>query len=113
MIMPNHVHAIVALIDDQSEKNENRNGLRPFPTSIPPPNKPKKHSVSQIIGSFKSFSTRGINQYCGQSGVSIWQTSYYDHIIRNEADLNNHRQYIENNPARWQDDMENPIRRKS
>lgn len=34
-------------------------------------------------------------------GVSIWQASFYDHIIRNEDDLCTHLQYIEENPKKW------------
>ena len=34
----------------------------------------------------------------------IWQRSYYDHIIRNEQDYKEVWQYIDGNPAKWQDD---------
>lgn len=38
-------------------------------------------------------------------GENIWQTSYYDHIIRNESDyLEKCRYIIEENPAKWADD---------
>lgn len=36
-----------------------------------------------------------------QLGYSIWQDRYYDHIIRNETDLQSIRQYIRNNPLNW------------
>ena len=39
-----------------------------------------------------------------EAGQSLWQTSYYDHVIRSEADAFRVREYMENNPARWQED---------
>ena len=41
-------------------------------------------------------------------GVSIWQRNYFEHVIRNEQSLNRIRQYILDNPARWEFDRENP-----
>jgi hypothetical protein len=35
---------------------------------------------------------------------AIWQTSFHDHIIRDENDYLNHWQYIDNNPAKWAED---------
>ena len=40
-------------------------------------------------------------------GENIWQTSYYDHIIRNESDYLEKCRYIEENPAKWVDDEYN------
>jgi len=42
----------------------------------------------------------------------FWQRHYYDHIIRDEAELNRIRQYILDNPANWEEDAENPQRVK-
>jgi putative transposase len=39
----------------------------------------------------------------------LWQRNYYEHIIRDEEELNRIRQYITDNPARWDDDPENPV----
>jgi putative transposase len=38
----------------------------------------------------------------------LWQRSYFEHVIRNEESLNPIRQYIIDNPARWEFDRENP-----
>ena len=38
------------------------------------------------------------------SGLKLWQRSYYDHIIRNESDYLEKINYIHNNPAMWRDD---------
>jgi hypothetical protein len=41
-------------------------------------------------------------------GKPVWQVRFYDHIIRNEADLHRIRTYIANNPMQWAIDEENP-----
>ncbi len=41
----------------------------------------------------------------------LWQRNYYEHIIRNEDELNRIRQYICDNPLNWETDEENPNRR--
>ncbi|MEW6162225.1 MAG: hypothetical protein AB1606_02740 [Nitrospirota bacterium] len=54
------------------------------------------------------MSTKQINIIRNTSGVPVWQRNYYEHIIRNEDELNRIRQYIIENPFRWEDDPENP-----
>jgi hypothetical protein len=41
-------------------------------------------------------------------GIKIWQRNYYEHIIRKENELNRIREYIQNNPMKWEFDRENP-----
>ncbi len=41
-------------------------------------------------------------------GQQVWQRNYYDRIIRNDNELNRIRQYILDNPRRWDEDPENP-----
>jgi REP element-mobilizing transposase RayT len=43
----------------------------------------------------------------------VWQRNYYEHVIRNEEDLGRIRQYIVDNPARWDRDPENPASQSS
>lgn len=38
----------------------------------------------------------------------LWQRNYYEHIIRSETDLNSIRQYIIDNPSKWEEDEDNP-----
>jgi len=71
----------------------------------------KPHSLGSIIGSFKSAATREINQKFNTS-FSIWQRGYYDRIIRNEEELFTIKEYIINNPAKWEIDNENPAKNK-
>jgi len=44
-------------------------------------------------------------------GVPPWQRNYYEHVIRNEEELQRIREYIQTNPLRWELDQENPARR--
>lgn len=110
VIMPNHIHAIVMLINDNVPASPVGKGLRPFRTSSET-SPVKAQSLPKIIGSLKSFSARRINEQRDMTGVAVWQNSYHDHIIRDEDDLNIRRQYILTNPSRWQEDAENPSMR--
>jgi hypothetical protein len=38
----------------------------------------------------------------------VWQRNYYEHIVRDDGDLNAIREYIDNNPANWANDRQNP-----
>ena len=97
IVMPNHFHGIIIL-------TENKGVLQYAPTN-------RFHSPSQSIGSivrgFKSAVTRGIKRMDCPFFYSVWQRNYYEHIIRNERELNRIREYIQNNPLRWQYDREN------
>ena len=84
VIMPDHMHGIVFL---------NRGGARPAPTS----------SLTSLIGCYKSAVSRRL-------GRPIWQRSFFDHIVRNEHDLDALRDYIEGNPGRWFVERELPLR---
>jgi hypothetical protein len=37
----------------------------------------------------------------GRQGEKLWQTSYHEHIVRDENDFLFHWTYIDQNPARW------------
>ena len=66
--------------------------------------RPKPPALGTIVGSYKSAVTKQVNDQRGTPGGSVWQCNYYDHIIRDEGDLNAIRAYIETNPARWAED---------
>lgn len=77
VVMPNHVHAILAL---------EAQGI----------------SLPTVIGGYKSAVTRKIRET--NPGLEVWQTSFYDHVIRNREDYRRIWEYIYTNPARWMDD---------
>jgi REP element-mobilizing transposase RayT len=95
--MPNHLHGIIIINDRR------RGGSRTAPTAVGLP-KP----LGRLVGAFKTVSTKRINEMRGTPGVPVWQRNYYEHIIRNEVELAHVRQYITDNPARWEDDSEHP-----
>jgi hypothetical protein len=70
----------------------------------------KHHGLPEIVRAFKSFSARRINLLRCMEGVPVWQCNYYEHIIRNEQDLELTWLYVESNPAQWDADDENPAR---
>lgn len=85
-IMPNHIHMILC-IDAETER------IYPFPTA----------SISTAVGMFKAAVTRAVKSAYIQSG-KLWQSSFYDHIIRNDEDYQTIWNYISGNPSKWLED---------
>ena len=108
VIMPNHLHGIIVIIDGVDATG--RGGSRTAPTTITMGTKRKP--LGRLIGAFKTVSTKRINEMRRTPGEPIWQRNYYEHIIRNKNELNRIRQYIMENPLRWELDRENPYRAK-
>lgn len=59
-------------------------------------------SLGAIVRSFKSAVTKRINELGKNTSKSVWQSNYYEHIIRNEKKLFFTRRYIELNPLKWE-----------
>ena len=102
VVMPNHLHGII-VISDAGRGASRRGGSRAAPTQTP-----KRKPLGQLVGAFKTVSTKRINEIRGTLGVPAWQRNYYERVIRNEQELNRVRQYIIDNPAHWEEDRENP-----
>lgn len=81
VVMPNHIHIILVLKADDG----GRTVCAPTPT------------LSQIVRMMKETVTKRLKQ-------RIWQKGFYDHIIRNESDYLRIWQYIDANPAKWEED---------
>ena len=92
VIMPNHFHGIININDYCRDRS------RPVPTG-------KIKSLSELIGAFKTTSSKLIHQ----NGYHdfFWQRSFYDHIIRTERSLDEIRKYIYYNPLKWDIDRNN------
>ena len=111
VIMPNHMHGVIIIVG--TDDVDVGAGSEPAPTSTEPAptdatNRPKKrHPLPEIVRQLKTFSARRINALRNTPGVPVWQRNYYEHIIRNEAELQRIRQYIRQNPERWAEDSEN------
>ncbi|MEW6194689.1 MAG: hypothetical protein AB1521_06015 [Bacteroidota bacterium] len=55
--------------------------------------------VTKILQELKKFTARGCNKILNRSG-SFWQHESYDHVVRNEAELNSIVTYVLNNPVK-------------
>jgi REP element-mobilizing transposase RayT len=66
--------------------------------------RPTANSIPTIIRGFKSSVTQRIIKIRAIPGAPVWQRNYYEHVIRNEIDLEETREYIENNPLKWLED---------
>ena len=77
VVMPNHVHAIIILQDDQA-------------------------NLTTVVGQYKSYVTRQIHKM--EPDIQVWQTSFHDHGIRTQAGYEKIWNYIEGNPAKWCED---------
>jgi putative transposase len=98
VIMPNHMHGIVVI----AEANVGATNQPPLPKG------PTSKAIGTIVGAFKAAVTRRINALRGAPHTPVWQRNYYEHVIRDEDDLNRRREYIVSNPLHWDSDWENP-----
>ena len=67
----------------------------------------KVGSLGAIVRAYKSAVTYAINKLENSRGAAIWQRNYYEHIIRNEKELDIIARYIYYNPYNWQLDRDN------
>ena len=112
VVMPNHFHAILEIVDGKSakptpEKLENRRpqGHAPTATATIP-------TVADMVDAFKSITTvkyiRGVKTLGWEPfNGKLWQRNYYEHIIRTDESYQRIANYIENNPANWAQDSLN------
>ncbi len=81
VIMPTHIHAIIVLTSEAA-------GASPRPT------------LTDIICAYKSLTTRICNQTDNAAGRKIFQTSFYEKVLRSENGYREAWQYIDENPAK-------------
>jgi putative transposase len=104
VIMPNHVHGLIRIIS--KSVGTGRDLSLPTIVESSLPTKTKIKPLSDIIGAFKTTSSKDIH-LAGFLNF-FWQRSFYERIIRSEEEVCKIRQYIMNNPANWDNDDENP-----
>src|SRR5688500_23792 len=108
VIMPNHGHGIIWIQEGALRRNaQSRAEQRSAPTKTTPTKTVAPGSLGAIVRAYKSAVTYAVNAVQNQRGAVLWQRNYYDHIIRNDRELNNIRWYIINNPLNWQLDRDN------
>ena len=79
VIMPDHIHLLLRICVDEDGR----------PMVAP--------TMSRVVQQLKGAVTKRI-------GISIWQKLFFDHVIRNRQDFEEHVKYIYENPIRWQFD---------
>lgn len=129
VIMPNHVHGIIYIFDERRgtvpvpddnggisiSENKDMSGENLGGENLGGKTPPLRvfngmPTLGQIVAYFKYQSTKEMNKIDNTGTVTkFWQRNYYEHIIRNDKDLQNKTDYIEANPLLWDEDDENPV----
>ncbi len=136
VIMPNHIHGII-IIEETSIRTPKVSNSSKLPerfkqymhandaiisASVPPPHPVGRDksgpydasrlhytstlpALDEIVRTFKAVSTHGVR--LSEKPNFAWQSRYYEHIIRNDKELDRISEYIANNPARWAEDSLN------
>jgi len=91
IIMPDHVHGIITIIEQRRGLIHQTRNDRPWQMMADP-----SVTLGKIVRHFKAKCTKLIRD-AGIKGFT-WQRGFYDHIIRNEQDLRKIRKYIKGNP---------------
>ncbi len=118
IVMPNHFHGIIKIVgaplvgapvgrdvtyDRPEARTEKRAPTRGAPT------------FGDMVGAFKSITTdeyiRRVREAAWpRFGGRFWQRNFYEHIVRDEDELEKIRDYIRRNPLMWAIDRYNPDR---
>ncbi len=108
VIMPNHIHGIIIIenkIINYTEVGANGNSpLLHNNENIEDNLISPSQTIGAIVRGFKGSVTKRINELRKTPGNPVWQRNYYEHILRNEMDLYCTRNYIQNNPLKWEVD---------
>ncbi len=100
VIMPNHAHGIIVIVETGVAVVETLQCNVSTKSVI----SPKTGSLSVAVRSFKSAVTKLAHNAGHEFG---WQERFWDHIIRDEEELNRIRNYIRANPSNWENDKNN------
>ena len=102
--MPNHFHGIIKIVGADPRVCPDKENEKGAHTGAP---------LHKVVQWFKTMTTnayiKGVkdSDWAGFPG-KLWQRNYYEHVIRNDDSMNVIREYIEYNPSRWIDDVDNP-----
>ena len=90
VIMPNHIHMIISIKNSSIKRSIRESTLR------------NRSTISNVVGYLKMNSSKMIHEI--NPDENVWQSSYYDHIIRDENDYLEKWNYIDGNPSKWAKD---------
>ena len=108
VVMPNHFHGIIMIVGAGPR-------ARPHADAGQPRGVAPTMSLPDVVHRFKSLTTTRYRQGVIQNqwppfSRKLWQRNYYERVIRDDAELNEIRQYVVNNPANWLEDENYPTR---
>jgi putative transposase len=103
VVMPNHIHVLFEINRNAIPVGTGRNAI-PVGTGRDL-SLPKIKSISSLMGAYKTTSSKQIHQL-GNNNFN-WQRSFHDHIVRDAKRYDNIFNYINDNPARWNEDVFN------
>ena len=111
--MPNHVHFIVVNVGADLCVRPNPANEHAGNGDHPNQGEHTGSPLRAVVQWFKTMTTneyiRGVKQHHWPPFPGkLWQRNYYERIVRNENELTRIRQYIIDNPAKWDMDRENP-----
>jgi len=120
IVMPNHFHGILRIVGaplvgaPNAGSPRQRAGTRGAPKQTRAPTRGAP-TFGEMIGAFKSITTdeyiRGVREEgWPRFSETFWQRNFYEHIVRNEQELEKIRDYIRRNPLMWAIDRCNPDR---
>jgi putative transposase len=101
--MPNHLHGTICV-----SRAVGAYSHTPLRGDASVPFRSPSKTIGAVVRGFKFAVTSRVNNMRGTPGQPVWQRNYYEHVIRDEHDLNLVRSYIATNPLRWALDNENP-----
>ena len=90
VIMPNHIHLLITIRENNDNFYVSTGGHGDPPLQ-------KQEQLYNVIGRMKSYTDKIF-------GGNLWQRSFHDHIIRNEAEYEKIWNYIEYNAVKWEED---------
>jgi putative transposase len=98
-VMPDHLHGILVLTDGTGGRHATTAVARPSTGGDDNGAGTVRKPVGRLVGAFKTVSTKRLNLLRNTPGAVVWQRSFWDHVVRDEADLDRIRRYIRENAA--------------
>ncbi len=105
VLMPNHFHGILILDSVGAQFIAPGVDATPFATQGAMNRAP---TIGNLVRVFKARCTHAVNRLRGTPGTPVWQRNFYERVLRDDGELARAREYIVNNPGKWDLDRDNP-----
>ncbi|WP_306537362.1 transposase [Geobacter sp.] len=115
VVMPNHLHGVIVVADNGL--TDAVGAIHELPDTccndraiheLPLHKKRRTMLIPKVIGFFKMNTAKQINLMPNTPGIPLWQRNYHERVIRGEREMTAIREYIRQNPLKWEYDQENP-----